>query len=233
MRDPKLAVAAYVEDGRTYSIKVQGGLHMIRGNGKPYFSITADINRKCGNGRWVEDSGGCCHEEIEKRFPGKFSDLIALHLSDIDGVPMHGLANGWYFARGGQFFPGREWMPVDGPKYKVPATFEDRVNSLMRLFRIDRDFARKLVQLGEQSVEHERRMFDYNDTILRLHAQEMCYGQHLEEVPGRPVDFKQKERFTALVAELPARWKQEADACIARHGLVVYGDPYTPEKGGS
>jgi hypothetical protein len=28
------------------------------------------------------------------------------------------------------------------------------------------------------------------------------------------------------------RWKAEADACIARHGLRVYGDPWTPTTEG-
>ena len=100
MRDPILAERVYSDGGITYRIRVKGGLHYIKGNSRPYFSITADIDRKGRSSLWVEDSGGCCHDEIEKRFPGKFSDLIALHLSDDTGTPMHSAGNGLYWLAG-------------------------------------------------------------------------------------------------------------------------------------
>lgn len=68
-------------------------------NGKPYFSVTADFyeNRESGNKsprRWT--MGGCLHEEIISADP-ELRPLVNIHLSDMDGIPMHAEANGWYW----------------------------------------------------------------------------------------------------------------------------------------
>lgn len=62
------------------------------GNQKPYFSLTGRIVQ---NGK--ELVSGVIHEEIVKVFP-KVSDIVPLHLSDIDGKPMHSFENGKYWA---------------------------------------------------------------------------------------------------------------------------------------
>lgn len=66
-------------------------LHKI-GNQKPYFSLTG---RVVENGR--ESVSGAIHDEILKAFP-QLADIAALHLSDIDGKPMHSFENGKYWA---------------------------------------------------------------------------------------------------------------------------------------
>lgn len=66
-------------------------LHKI-GNQKPYFSLTG---RVLENGR--EYYAGAIHDEILKAFP-ELADIAALHLSDIDGLPMHSFENGKYWA---------------------------------------------------------------------------------------------------------------------------------------
>jgi len=66
-------------------------LHKI-GDQKPYFSLTGRIVE---NGR--ESMGGAIHDEILKAFPA-LDDLAALHLSDIDGKPLHSFENGKYWA---------------------------------------------------------------------------------------------------------------------------------------
>lgn len=92
-----LASKTYTENGQTYRLIVEGGLHYIRGNKKPYFTITADRFIKKGNNRFYEDACGCLHDDIAKVFKGKFDDLIAMHLSDIDGQPSHAYENGAYW----------------------------------------------------------------------------------------------------------------------------------------
>lgn len=64
-------------------------LHKI-GNQAPYFSVTGTIYE---HGRNV--CGGCIHDEILAIWPD-LAPVVALHLSDIDGVPMHFVGNGWY-----------------------------------------------------------------------------------------------------------------------------------------
>lgn len=71
-----------------------------------YWSITANIGRR-KKGRvsdplidsrgktWEFEKGGCCHDEVLRIFPD-LKIFINLHLSNIDGVPMHYIENGFY-----------------------------------------------------------------------------------------------------------------------------------------
>ena len=82
--DPILRTGLYHEPGykRRQRITVYGGLHFITGNSAPYFSLTSE----------TRSSSGCNHETILQHYP-EFADLAALHLSDIDGVPSHGMGD--------------------------------------------------------------------------------------------------------------------------------------------
>lgn len=64
-------------------------------NGHETFAITAD-GHEYDRGAWRESIGGCCHDEIEKRFP-ELAPLIKWHLCSTDG-PMHYTANTLYHA---------------------------------------------------------------------------------------------------------------------------------------
>jgi hypothetical protein len=66
-------------------------LHKI-GDQKPYFSLTG---RVVENG--VESVCGAIHKEILEAFP-HLEDAAVLHLSDMDGKPMHSFENGKYWA---------------------------------------------------------------------------------------------------------------------------------------
>lgn len=86
---------------------VKAKLSHLKGNKSPYFSITGDIwkynqelEMKTGRDCIV---GGCIHEEILKAFPN-MADLVALHLSDIDGSPMYPVENGWYYLQNPQTY---------------------------------------------------------------------------------------------------------------------------------
>lgn len=78
------------------AVKASYGMHYIVGNRMPYFSLTADTYR-AERGTWKNDGGGCCHEDIAKAFP-ELAELIQFHLWDSDGLPMHYVANGLYWA---------------------------------------------------------------------------------------------------------------------------------------
>ena len=179
-KDPMIAETKWNKDGARYVMRVHGGLNYIKGNSAPYFSITADIFR---NGCF--DSGGCQHEAILKRFP-RFSDLAALHLSDIDGAPMYALENGFYH------LGGTKWQR---PKYDVAA----------KHFRIPESDARALTR-----------------DLFGIHFSE-CGGFL---APGAAIAAK--ERLGAWINTQRQRWKEEAQACIEKHGLVVCGDTWNP-----
>lgn len=61
------------------------------GNGHNSFSITGTIDKQNKNYRWIDDCGGCIHEEIAKYFP-KLQPYIKWHLMD-SGSPIHYIAN--------------------------------------------------------------------------------------------------------------------------------------------
>lgn len=95
--------------GTYYDIKckrfylVEGALELSlhKGNKSPYFLITADIWIATQSGRkdrryHTPIAGGCCHDAILAA-DKTYADMIALHLSDIDGVPMYAFANGYYY----------------------------------------------------------------------------------------------------------------------------------------
>lgn len=56
--------------------------------GRQYKAIAKDI-----------DFGGCCHDLVLQAAP-ELAPVVAVHLANQDGVPMHAVANGWYFYTG-------------------------------------------------------------------------------------------------------------------------------------
>lgn len=127
--DPVLAKKTHIVNKREVTdLIVLGGLHYIKGNSAPYFSLTCDY----------PGGGGADHERILREFP-EFADLAALHLSDIDGTPGHAVGNGFYHLGGcTEFRPGHLFHNADrepyGPNFKHAAS----------LLRITEDEARAL-----------------------------------------------------------------------------------------
>jgi hypothetical protein len=69
-------------------------------NGHQDFSITADIYKAGRRSNSSYLAGGCCHDDILKYFP-EFKMFVNLHLSDVKGVPMYAVENGFYHLRSG------------------------------------------------------------------------------------------------------------------------------------
>ena len=85
----------YTERGTQYRIVAHVRYDDQCGNGHNSFAITATIDRKAG-GRWMDDSGGCCHDEVAKHFP-ELAPFIKWHLTS-SGGPMHYAGNVVYLA---------------------------------------------------------------------------------------------------------------------------------------
>ena len=89
--------------GRVWPVRFDVNADLVHrdGNARPYFSITADVRRRIGGGdRFL--AGGAMHGEILALFPN-VQPLVAVHLSDDRGVPMHAAANASYFAGESQY----------------------------------------------------------------------------------------------------------------------------------
>jgi len=118
-------------------IVVTAGLHKL-GDQVPYFSVTADlVNLRCrkDSDRRIE-ACGAMHEEVLKHFP-KLAPVVALHLSDIDGAPMHAQANARYWMGLTEF---KTWERTYGKPEPLPA-----LDVLARHLRISEDEAAELV----------------------------------------------------------------------------------------
>lgn len=185
------------------TMRVCGGLIYIRGNSAPYFSLTAEIFRKGFPNQC--QSFGCCHDLILTRFP-RFADLAALHLSDIDGAPMYAEANGWYWLAGalggmGERFHGGNSKGQHGGEYREPTPDE-----CLAIF-----------------AKHCRINIAEAERIARA-----CTVATLPNAHGADTHCAKASRDTwrAECEAMRPRWNAEAQACIARHGLVVYGDPW-------
>lgn len=236
MKKQALAVKTIPSHTKAYNLtlRVEGGLEYIRGNSAPYFSLTATIHRKgFPNQCW---SGGCQHDIILKHYP-RFANLAALHLSDIDGKPMHAEANSWYNLAGAlpdnagqryhvgnseRHFPKPEGAPRrgswDNTDYRKPTESE--------CLGILADHLR--ITLAEAS--------ELRDTVIGWAMEGMVLRQQAEEAGASAAgvyksvgkyDWEHaRAEFGKWIKRQAPRWKAEADACIAKHGLVVCGDKW-------
>ena len=92
-------------DGSYIEINVE--LRGDDGQLSPGFSVTGDVWERRSNSsarkraaRGLDiDAGGQVVELIAEAAP-ELAPLLAVHLADPDGVPMHAKANGWYFYSG-------------------------------------------------------------------------------------------------------------------------------------
>lgn len=199
--DPVLARFYNGKKGRERVVfKVEGGLHYIRGNRAPYFSLTAS-GWDCGS-----EIGGCCHEMILKHFPD-FADLAAMHLSDIDGSPSYAESNGWYHLAGALGGAGERYhvgnserhFPVTPPADKPWANTEYRFPTQDECVQLFADYIRVPLEQAQAIVVDVQGKWNWPDM---------------------------RTRWRTICEEQRPRWKREADACIAKHSLAVYGDPW-------
>jgi hypothetical protein len=182
------------KSGGRYYRRAFGGLHYIRGNSAPYFSLTyeegAEGARDC-------DMCGACHEEILEHWPD-LADLAALHLSDVDGAPMHAAGNGWYWLAG--TFPDAFGERYHGGN-STPARSADECLAIF--------------------AKHVRVSLDEARTIRdQVHAAAMAARHSRNAVASA--------KLAEIVEAMRPRWKAEAAAVIKKHGLQFYGDTWEP-----
>lgn len=208
-REPILA-SAEIPGRPARFFRAIGGLHYIRGNSAPHFSLTMESGRYNSRAAREDiDSCGCDHTEILRRWP-RFADLAALHLSDINGEPMHAEANGFYQLAGVDPSLFREeYHAGNATGYGEDPRPETRRRSACAHFRIsDEELSALMARVSEAVTP-----------IIALHSRRL--------VPVEEIRKTSRAVVAAFVEEMRPRWKAEAEACIAAHGLKVYGDPWT------
>jgi len=139
---------------------VTAGLHKLDGNDRPYFTVTCDIEEQARNNRWMEAGGGAAHERIVKLFP-KLAPIVALHLADDNGVPMHAISNAVYHA-GFSAYPDAR-----------------NVEHLASHLRISRDDAQRLIDENEGYANAAAMIAEFVDAQCERWADEARAGIEL------------------------------------------------------
>ena len=110
---------------------IEFGLHYIKGNPLPYFTVTA-TGREKGRLGAGSDFGGCCHELILEAAPD-MKPLVDLHGSDVNGEPTHAEANGWYWLAGACGGLGEKYHGGNGSPSKSTGECEQTLANHLRL----------------------------------------------------------------------------------------------------
>lgn len=137
----KTAVKHYREQDTQYRIKVNIRYDDECSNGHNTFAITADIDEQRPDGRYVDHSGGCCHDEIVRRFP-EFAHLIKWHLCSSD-EPLHYIANTIYHVKEANFDYARSsaiWPEATNAELlsnDLAQLLAERLPTLMAAFQAD------------------------------------------------------------------------------------------------
>lgn len=148
-------------------LDVRYGLVSFTGQ-KPYFSITGEIYSRANNRvKFPKEPEvcGCIHDEILEIFPG-MKNLVDLHLSNVDGVPMYAAANGWFFFTGNVTNPYRDnsdvtpiertakylrVSPLDLDGITTKEEFEARVEAFKPTWKHEADAAIEMYELWEKT----------------------------------------------------------------------------------
>lgn len=171
-------------------VEAEFGLRYISGNSKPYFSLT-------GSG-WAEGDrrnsvGGQVHELIVDQLP-ELAELATLHMSDIDGAPIHAAANGWYWLAGACGGLGERYHGGNGTNGKSADECRAILASYLRIPVDGPDGA---------------------DGLIRWAKDAECEGW---------LGQAREVAWPSYIDRQRPRWKAEAEAAITRFNLPVYGD---------
>lgn len=115
----------YIQAGTSFKIDVKILLADDCKNNICDWSITADIYEQRKNGRFVWCAGGCCHEEILKRFP-QFKMFVDLHLSNHYGAPMYPVENGFYHITNSSKETAINYLRITETEYNLLYQAEDK-----------------------------------------------------------------------------------------------------------
>lgn len=166
----------YIQAGTSFKIDVKILLADDCKNNICDWSITADIYEQHKNGRFVWCAGGCCHEEILKRFP-QFKMFVDLHLSNHYGAPMYPVENGFYHITNSSKETAINYLRITETEYNLLYQAEDKqyfkyllytLGIVERWKRESNEALKKLEELTGQTwenpykPENERFYFEIN-----------------------------------------------------------------------
>lgn len=161
--------------------------------GKPYFSLTGAHYSAARESDRNMLSCGCIHEKIIE-VCHEMAPLVAIHLSTLDGVPMHATENAVHWVSGAlPDLPGFQYRPTAASSYGEH-TPESCVRILGEHLRTDPLPVIEAVLLDVAPV-------------LALHARRLATVGDIEKVVRTTVG--------RIVETLRPQWKREAEEALA------------------
>lgn len=213
----------YVENGIIYKMNVRISLNDYCKNGVCDWSITADIYEKRKNGRFVCCAGGCCHEEILKRFP-QFKMFVDLHLSNHYGAPMYPVENGFYHITNSSKETAINYLRITETEYNLLYQAEDKqyfkyllytLGIVERWKRESNEALKKLEELTGQTwenpykPENERFTLKLTDEERTLIENRIKDGYYTSEAIQARKDQKKREEYEKKRNEIIADCEKE------------------------
>lgn len=160
----------------------------------PYFSITGRRLDIQANGHLGESVSGCIHDEILKVAP-ELKSLVTLHLSSLDGVPMHAFENGFY------------WLAKAAgikQRYEPEQSEEECGNILLGHLRTNYPDCVDIINKVSVAYENGKAKITTSEIVT-----EKCRQmQHEQGV------FDAKVVFRKIVEDMKPRWKKQAEEAL-------------------
>lgn len=173
-------------------------------NGHEDFSLTSWVYE---NGR--DDCGGCNHDHILALKP-ELQIFADLHLATWQGVPMHGVANGWYFLADYYQLPWVEYHGSSGGSAKTP---EECLRIFQDVLMLDDSDVAKILEFAPRDQVELQFMLEELDMPSRWQSKaneaiallEQWTGQKFESKATRgfwvPLTQEQKDEMNRKRAE--------------------------------
>ena len=199
MRSIVVEKASHPGYGDVRDLKITFGLNWLKGNRMPHFSVTCEY-RYPNQRRGYVAGCGAAHDLILSAKPD-LADLVALHLSDGLGTPMHAVANAIYWASGVVDLRQR-FTPKNGGGITTSRTTDECLSILKNHLRTTDEETAAFVNALDAAI--------YNTT---------ADGPHLSAMLTRRAEDWLRDNG------LPDRWEAEANAAMEKHALSIPAKP--------
>lgn len=204
----------YIQAGTTFKIDVKILLADDCKNNICDWSITADIYEQRKNGRFVWCAGGCCHEEILKRFP-QFKMFVDLHLSNHYGAPMYPVENGFYHITNSSKETAINYLRITETEYNLLYQAEDKqyfkyllytLGIVERWKRESNEALKKLEELTGQTWENPYKPENERFTLKLTDEERTTITNRINDGYYRPeaVQARKDEEKRVMLAVLDA-----------------------------
>lgn len=215
----------YTVAGIQYKLNVSIRLSDPCKNGICDFAITGMGYRKTKNGRWVEEFGGCCHEEILNHFP-EFDLFVKLHNCNYLGQPVYTVENSMYYLELKQYETAAKYLRVsENELQQLTNAIEDKIFFTSELYGLgivsrwkeEADQAIKVLEglcgcqwVNPYKPEEERfKLAPLSNEELTLFNERVKIGYYKPEAVQARAEERKRAEIEKKRAEITSRYDKE------------------------